>query len=59
FDVTIVDKPKKENVVAYFLSQMDNNDGEVVVDDSFPYENLFTISTKASWYVDIANYLAS
>ena len=36
FDITIVDKPGKDNVVADFLSIMDNNDECTPIEDSFP-----------------------
>jgi hypothetical protein len=56
FDITIVDRPGKENVVADFLSPLTPDDN-TSVDDSFPDEYLFAISTHSPWYVDIANYL--
>jgi hypothetical protein len=59
FNITILDKPGKENLVANFLSRI-NNEGEVVlVEDNFPDEHLFAISTNSPWFVDIANYLAT
>ena len=58
FDITIIDKPGKDNVVVDFLSRMDNNDGCTPMEDSFPNEHLFAVSTKPLWYTDIANYLA-
>ena len=59
FDITIIDKPGKYNVVADFLSRMDNNDECTHVEDSFPDENIFLVSTTPPWYADIANYLAT
>ena len=59
FDITIVDKPMKENVFVDFLSMMDTRDEGTPIEDSFPNEHLFTISTHTLWYVDIANYLAT
>ena len=51
FDLTIVDKPGKENVVANFLSRMNLPAGEEgMVDDQLPDEHLFA---------DIENYLVS
>ena len=55
FDITIVDKPGKENVVADFLSRMDNNDECTTIEDNFPDEHIFIVSTKPLWYADIAN----
>jgi hypothetical protein len=44
FDLTILDKPGKENVVADFLSHLENNPEEELVDDTFPDEHLFAVS---------------
>eukprot|EP00253_Pinus_taeda_P007233 PITA_07233 len=60
FDLTIVDKLGKENVVADFLSRLDLPAGEEgTVDDQMPDEHLFAISVLSSWFADIANYLVS
>jgi len=60
FDLTIVDKPSKENVVADFLSRLDLPVGkEGMVDDQNPDEHLFAISILSPWFADIANYLVS
>ena len=46
FNITVLDRPGKENQVADFLSRL-KNQGEVVpVEDYFPDENLFAISTS-------------
>ena len=58
FDITILDKPGRENVVADFLSRFTNSDDNFFVEDSFPDENLFAVSTHYPWYADVANYLA-
>jgi len=60
FDLTIVDKPGKENVVANFLSRLYLPTGEEgTVDDQMPNKHLFSISVLSPWFVDIANYLVS
>jgi len=60
FDLTIVDKPGKENVVADFLSRLDlPTSEEGTVDDQMPDEHLFAISVLSPWFADIANYLVS
>eukprot|EP00253_Pinus_taeda_P015157 PITA_15157 len=60
FDLTIIDKPGKENVVANFLSKLDLLAGEEgTVDDQMLDEHLFSISVLSLWFADIANYLVS
>ena len=59
FNITIIDKPGKENMVAYFLSRLTHNDDIVPVDDTFPDEHLFAVSIKIPCFVDIANYLVT
>eukprot|EP00253_Pinus_taeda_P030793 PITA_30793 len=60
FDLTIVDKSSKENVVADFLSRVNLPAGEEgMVDYQIPNEHLFSISTLSPWFSDIANYLVS
>lgn len=55
FDITIVDRPGKENVVAHFLSWIKTDDN-TPGDDSFPDEYLFAVSSHSPWYADITNY---
>ena len=59
FDVTILDKHGKDNVVVDFLSRLTIGDDCVPMEDYFPDEYLFSISTHSPWYADIANYLAT
>ena len=59
FNITVLDRPRRGNQVAYFLSRL-NNSGEVVpISDNFPDEHIFSISIITPWYADIANYLSS
>jgi hypothetical protein len=58
FDLTIPDKPCKQNVVADFLSSLTNNAEDEVVDDNFPDEHLFSISIETPWFANISNYVA-
>lgn len=59
FDITIIDKPGKDNVVSNFLSQL-TNDGEAIhVEDHFLDDHLFVISTNVPWYTNIAHYLVA
>ena len=59
FDITIVYRPGKDNVFAYFLYRLNNNDDDSPVKDSFPNEHLIAVSTYSPWYPDIANYLVA
>ena len=43
FDITIIDKPGKENVVADFLSRFTNSDDSFPIEDSFLDEHLFAL----------------
>ena len=58
FDLTIIDKPDREKVVAdFFFSKLTLSAGEEgMVDDQLPDEHLFAISFLSSWFADIANY---
>jgi hypothetical protein len=58
FNITILDRLGKENVVIEFIYRI-NNEGELVpINDNFPDEHLFAISTKSHWFVVIVKYLA-
>jgi hypothetical protein len=59
FNITLLDRPGKDNVVAEFLSQIKNEDDDIPVDDNFPYEHLFSLSVNTPWFADVANYLAT
>ena len=54
-----MDKPEKDNVVVDFHSRLTNNSDTTPIDDYFPNEYLFAISTHSSWYLDIVNYLVA
>ena len=43
-DITNIDKPRRENVVADFLSCFTNSDDNFPFEDSFPDEHLFAVS---------------
>eukprot|EP00253_Pinus_taeda_P023161 PITA_23161 len=58
FDITIKDRPGKENPVADFLSCVPKTDDSVTVEDQFLDENLFVVTVKTLWYADVVNYLA-
>jgi hypothetical protein len=59
FNITILDQPRKDIVVADFLSHIKNEDDDIPVDDSFPDEHLFSLSVNTLWFVDMENYLST
>ena len=59
FDITLIDRPGKENVVADFLSCFTNSDDNMPVEDSFPNEHLYAVLAHYLWYADVVNYLAA
>ena len=59
FNITIIDKPWKENPVVYFLSRITQDNENIPVDDDFPDEHLFVFVVKMPCFADIANYLAT
>eukprot|EP00253_Pinus_taeda_P034078 PITA_34078 len=58
FDITIKDRPGKENPVADFLSRMPKPIDAAAVEDQFPDEHLFTVVVQTPCYADVSNYLA-
>ena len=59
FNITIVDRPSRENLVADFLSRIQHDDGVKPVDDTFLSEHLFAMFVQTPWFSYIANYLAT
>lgn len=57
FDIMIRDRPRKENLVADFLSLVPRTENTVAVEDQFPDEHLFVVAIKMLWYADVENYL--
>lgn len=53
FDLTIVDKPSKHNVVEYFLSRLTHIIDKDIVDDAYLDEH-----SRNPWFSNMANYLA-
>ena len=47
FNIIIIERPIKENVVADFLSHFTNSDDNMPVENSFPDEHLFAVSTHS------------
>ena len=58
FDITIKDRPGKENPIANFLSRIPKSIEATSVEDQFLDEHLFAIAVQTPWYADVANYLA-
>ena len=58
FDITIKYHPRKENIVADFLSRVPKSNDIVAIYDEFPDEHLFVVAIKTPWYADVENYLA-
>jgi hypothetical protein len=58
FDITIVDRTGKENVVVDFLTRLKPDD-DTPVDDSFLDQYLFAVSAHSPWYAYITNYLVA
>ena len=58
-NITIIDRPEKENLVADFLSRINHGGETSPMKDDFPNEHLFALATKPPWYADLANYLTT
>jgi hypothetical protein len=59
FNITIIDRPGRDNLVVDFLSRLIHTGDNTPIDDDFPDDNLFSISTYTPWYADVANYLVT
>jgi hypothetical protein len=59
FDISIIDKIGRENVVVDFLSRITNKGEVVPVEDTFPNEHFFSLYTNSPWFAGIDNYLAA
>ena len=46
FNINVVDRLGRENLVAYFLSHIQHDDGAKPVDDTFLDEHLFVVSIQ-------------
>jgi hypothetical protein len=58
-NITIIDRPERENVVADFLSRINHGGETSLVEDDFLDEHLFSLSTKPPWYAYLDNYLTT
>jgi len=59
FNITIIDRLGRDNLVVDFLSRIIHTGDNALVDDNFLDENLFAISIYTPWYVDVATYLVT
>jgi hypothetical protein len=59
FNINIIDRPGKDNLMVDFLSRMIHLGDNAPAEDTFPDENLFVISTFIMWYAYVANYLVT
>ena len=55
-NITVIDRPGKENLVANFLSRIQHDDDAKPVDHTFPNENLFAVCVQTPWFSYISNY---
>lgn len=53
FDLTILDKPSKHNVVVYFLSILTHTTNQEIVDDAFLDEIFFSILVQTLRFADM------
>ena len=59
-NITILDRPRRQNLVVDFLSRINSDNGDpTLLDDTFPNEYFFVVSTNAPWFAYIVNYLSS
>ena len=59
FDITIMDKPGKHNVVVDFLSRLEHTTEREMANDVFPDEHLFVVSINKPWFIDMEKYMAT
>jgi hypothetical protein len=52
-NISILDRPRKENLVDDLLSRIKNECDYILVDDSFLDENLFSVSIDTPWFADM------
>lgn len=58
FNITVINKPRQDNVVVDFPSRFTIDNECMSVKDSFHDEYIFPILTHSLWYAYIDNYLA-
>jgi hypothetical protein len=58
-NISILDRPGKENLVDDLLSRIKNECDYIPIDDSFLDEHLFSVSIDTPWFADMSDYLAT
>jgi hypothetical protein len=58
-NISIINIPVKDNLVVDFLSRLIHTGDNAPVDENFPDESLFCISTYIPWYANVAIYLVT
>ena len=59
FNITTIERLGKSNVVADYISRLNNPGEPIPIDDDFPDEHLFVMTKKCPWFADISNYLVT
>ena len=59
FNIIVLDRPRKQNTVADFLSRIQNIKEDFPVEDKFLDEYLFVVTTQTPWFANIANYVVT
>lgn len=59
FNITIIDRPGRDNLVANFLSHFNLTQGSMLIPmpNKFPDEALFSISIVTPWFIDVTNHM--
>jgi hypothetical protein len=58
FNITIKDRPRRENIVADILSRISKTNYSLTIEDQFLDEHLFSLTINMPWYADVEKYLA-
>eukprot|EP00253_Pinus_taeda_P015124 PITA_15124 len=53
FNITVLDRLGKQNTVADFLSKIQNIKEDSPVEDKFPDEYLFAVTTQTPWFAEV------
>ena len=57
FNITVLDRPGKQNTIVDFLSRIQSIKEDSPIEDKFPGEYLFAVTTQTPWVADVAIYL--